>query len=291
VLDIANRVARDPDEVWLSGDRAYVANKTYGVEVVDISDADSLTGLGRFYWDPDGHPIAKGIHAVGDTMYIADELYGLQIVDASNPGAPVLLGSYGHGMFGEGVWVDGNTAYIAAGRPGVRLFDIAEPARPRPLQAHAVPVPGRSVDVQVAAGLLYVAAEDGGVSVYDVADPAEPLLLDTYDLFFAQKVDIVGDTLYVADDRGGLVVLDASDPTALTRIAYCDTPGRAYGVGVAEGHAFVADGTEGLQVVDLAALTPTPTPTATATNTPTPTQTPEPTIPPIQSLTIPLVYK
>jgi hypothetical protein len=83
--------------------------------------------------------------------------------------------------------------------------------------------------------------------------------------------------VYVADDYNGLVVLDATDPAAIRQVARCDTPGRAYGVSVVGGYAYVADGLEGLQVVDLSLLTPTPVPTATPTETPNPTETATPT--------------
>ena len=272
----------EADEIWVEGDRAYVAKKGKGVDILDVSDPLAVHILGKFLQHGDGWDIAKGVHAVGDRLYVANEGYGLQIVDVTNPGSPVLLGESGRGSaFGEGVWIDGSVAYVAAGRPGVRIYDISDPARPRPLQAYEVPVPGfgRSVDVQVEGDILYVAAWNGGLTLYDVSDPSAPEYLDTLDTYFAQKLDVVDGIVYLADDQGGLVVIDARDPTDLQVVGRCDTPGQAFGVSVTDGHAYVADGTAGLQVVDLAGLTPTPTPTLTATPTPTctPTSTPTPT--------------
>ncbi|MCD6518323.1 MAG: hypothetical protein J7M05_00155, partial [Anaerolineae bacterium] len=262
---------REPDEIWLEGGRAFIARKGGGVDVLDISSPPTVQGLGCFFWNAPHRPIAKGLHAVGDLLYVADEWYGLQVVDVSDPSQPRLLGSYGQGtVFGEGVWVDGSVAYVCAGRPGIRLIEVSDPRHPYPLHSEALAVPGRSVDAQVEDGYLYVAAEDGGLSAYDVHDPQLPAYLGTLDTHFAQKVDVHDRLVYLADDEGGLLVVDASDPSAMKVVGHGDVPGRAFGVSVEGRYAYVAAGAAGLQVVDLAPLTPTCTPTATPSPTPTP---------------------
>jgi hypothetical protein len=280
--------SRDPDEIWLEGDRAYVAKKTRGVDILDISGTSGMEYLGTYYADGPVAPIAKGIHVVGDRLYVADEAYGLQIVDVRNPASPTLLGEVGS-IFGEGVWCEGTVAYVAADYPGVFVVDVSNPRRPHLLLPEALSIPGdppgRAVDVQVEDGLLYVAAENRGISVFDV-DPAESAhLLGTLDTGFAQKVDVVGSVVYVADDAGGLLVVDASEPENMRVVGQCDTPGRAFGVDAQGRYAYVADGKEGLQVVDLTPLTPTagPTATETPTQTPVPTSTPTRTPTPTQS--------
>ncbi len=280
--------SRDPDEIWLEGGRAYVAKKTRGVDILNISGPSAMEYLGTYYAEGPVAPIAKGIHVVGERLYVADEAYGLQIIDVHNPSSPTLLGEVGN-IFGEGVWCEGAVAYVAADYPGVYVVDVSNPRRPHLLLPEALSIPGdppgRAVDVQVEDGLLYVAAENRGIAVFDVEQPESARLLGTLDTGFAQKIDVLDHVVYVADDAGGLLVVDASDPQNMRVVGQCDTPGRAFGVDVHDGYAYVADGKEGLQIVDLAHLTPTPGPTATATITPsptataTPTRTPTPTLP------------
>ena len=168
------------------------------------------------------------------------------------------------------------------GRPYVLVIDIATPSKPRPIPPHAIaPFPGRAVDVQLDGDVLFVAAEGGGLAAFDVHDPANPVYLGMVQTRFAQKVDVCDGLVYVADDVGGLVVVDASDPQNMIVLAYCDTPGRAFGVAASGGHVFVADGVEGMQVVSLSALTPTATPTVTPIPTPTSTPTPLPLVFPL----------
>ena len=276
----------DPDEIRLDGDKAYVAKKGNGVDILDISNPPAIAFLGNFYWrHPPQNAIAKGVYPLGNRMYVAAEWDGLQVVDVSNPSRPTLLGEYIPSAFGEGVWSDGTVAYMAASS-GIRVFDVSDPRHPGRLEDPAEQVPGRSVDVQVEGGYLYVAAEDGGITVYDIADPRVPKRKGTFGTFKAQKLAVVERIIYVADDQGGLKVIDATDPAAMRLIAQCDTPGIAWGVSVADGYAYVADGKEGLQVVDLAPLTATPTPTATPTLTPTPTSTLTPTPSPTPTRTV-----
>lgn len=275
----------EADEIWLEGDRAYVAQKSKGVDIINISEATTASPLGRFYHTPEGQPIAKGIHAVGERLYVADERYGLQIVDVTDPDAPYVLGAYDNGTFGEGVWCAGTTAYVAGdhddfGQPVVHVFDVANPYRPR-LLTTLVPQcaeGGRGADVQVEGDTLYIAAEHGGVISYDVSNPEEPRMLDVVDTVFALKVDVVDGIVYVADKAGGLLVIDAHDPADMRIVGYCDTPGESHGVCASQGYAYVADGTAGLQVIDLHGLTETPvitqTHTPTVTRTPTATRTP-----------------
>ena len=291
-------LSADADELWLEGGRVYVGNKTYGVEIVDISVPPALDPLGRFAWNSSGGPLVKGVHAVGDLLYVADEL-GLRIVDVTNPAKPELLG-YVVQPFGEGVWGDGRIVYMAMDRtigntpdgpqahPLLRIYDASDPKRPFLLSEAIAPVVGRAVDVQADGDRLFVAAEQGGVLAYGIADPAKPVYLGAFNTHFAHKIDVAKGLVYVADDEGGLVVVDASPPRAMRAVGYADTPGRAYGVTAAGRYAYVADGTEGIQIVDLRPLTPSPT--VTSTQTPTVTKSPTPT-PTRAQVDIPLVVK
>ena len=291
----------DADEIWLDEGRAYVANKTYGVNIVDISSPETPLPLGIFSWNSSGSPLVKGVHTVGDRLYVADER-GLRIVDVSDPSLPKLMSAVDR-PFGEGVWSNGQIAYLAMdraiypaddgpeARPLFRLYDVSDPEHPSMLAEAIAPVAGRAVDVQVEDDVLFGAAEDGGIVAFDVSDPTKPEYLGAYASYcdagsaFAHKIDVLGGIVYIADQEEGLIIVDARDPAAMRELGHVRTPGRSYGVTVAGGYAYVADGSEGVQIVDLAALTPTATPTLT----PTPTRTPNPTVDPRTSLTLPMV--
>ncbi len=62
LISAVSGIARDPDEIWLQGDRAFVAKKGNGVDIMDISNPALVPTPGIF----SGRrrpPIAKGLHA------------------------------------------------------------------------------------------------------------------------------------------------------------------------------------------------------------------------------------
>jgi hypothetical protein len=62
---------------------------------------------------------------------------------------------------------------------------------------------------------------------------------------------VAGDYAYVADDVG-LRIVDVANPATPAEIGFCDTPGSAVGVALAENYAYVADGYGGLRIVNVA---------------------------------------
>ncbi len=75
--------------VAVSGAVAYVADVTFGLQVIDVSDPGSPVILGSV-----GTPgRAFGVAVSGAVAYVADWTSGLQVIDVSDPGNPVILGS------------------------------------------------------------------------------------------------------------------------------------------------------------------------------------------------------
>ncbi len=304
VATLADRTEK-ADMLWLDGDRAYVTRRWAGVRIADISNPPQVEALGNF--DRESQPApsercpgtwAKGLRAVGNLLYIASEQCGLQIVDVTDPGDDdmvMLSRRYCDGcydvdtLFGEGVWVEGDIAYLAAGndrtgRGVVGIINVSDPRAPQLLVHLTLPVESYAFDAMVSNNRLYIAAGPGGLMIYDVSDPSQPQFLSAFRTQNAQKLDVVNDRVFVADESRGLVVIDVSDPFMPRTVGECDTLDRAFGVCVANGYAYVADGLGGLQIVDLSPLTPIPTSTPTAT--PSPSATPMPTATPTPTATL-----
>jgi hypothetical protein len=61
---------------------------------------------------------------------------------------------------------------------------------------------------------------------------------------------VAGNLAYVTDGDSGLQIIDVSDPANPVGRGGYDTPGYAFGVAVAGGLTYVADG-DGLQIIDV----------------------------------------
>ncbi|MFX0091964.1 MAG: LVIVD repeat-containing protein [Candidatus Hodarchaeota archaeon] len=84
-------------DVYIVGNRAYVADQTAGLKILDISDLTNPTELGHYN---DGGE-ASSVCVVNDIAYVADWEDGLEIIDVSDPSNPVELGYYGGSVIPE----------------------------------------------------------------------------------------------------------------------------------------------------------------------------------------------
>jgi formylglycine-generating enzyme required for sulfatase activity len=119
-------------------------------------------------------------------------------------------------------------------------------------------IDGNASSVEIRGAHLY-AAIDSRLVIYEISDPANPAQIGqsaTYtDTIEGLTVD--GNYAYLAfndyaDNKSdGLAIIDISTPSAPSEAGLCDTPGEAWGVAVSGDHAYVADGSQGLQVCDI----------------------------------------
>lgn len=165
---VARFGSRGDEGMALIGERLYVANRTDGTVVYDVSDPAhpveaAAGGGGGATWE---------LAAVGSSyLYGADNTAGLVVIDIQEPDAPRLLEGVPDvgGLYD--VAVDEAYAYGAAGGEGVVVFDIANPAAPVPV-AWLV-TGGSAVAVAVENDVLWVADHES-VSAWDVRDPVRP---------------------------------------------------------------------------------------------------------------------
>lgn len=119
--------------------------------------------------------------------------------------------------------IDEGLAYLAIGRQGIQIVDIDDPARPKAL--------GGFGSIGEASGL---AIQKG-----------------------RETENGPRDYLYVADSSNGLIVLDVTDPTEITQVWRFDKITQAQDVLIKGNFAYVADGKEGLYVINIQTLPPT----------------------------------
>ena len=257
-------------DVAVADGLAYVADFTAGLRVVGVSDPAQPQEVG--FIDTPG--LARGVTVAGGLAYVADSERGLRILDVSNPSAPREVAAYApeSDVRSVTVAVDGDQrrlAYLADRRNGVRVVDVEDPGAPQEVgrydtlgYVNGVVVTGGSDK-----GLTAYVASGGDVRVVDVSNPAAPMILHSYATpgqasdVAMQEQELQAQLLYVADaptwsgqewEGGGLRVL-ALAAGELHEIAFVDTPGQAAGVAAASPLVYVADGNEGLHVIEASA--------------------------------------
>ncbi len=234
------------NDQFVSGDHAYIADGTSGLQVIDISDPAAPVLVGSF--DTPGD--AAGIYVDGDQAFVADGLSGLQVIDVSDPTSPASLGSANTPGFAYSVFVSGDHAYVADNTGGLQVVDVSDPASPA-IVGSVVPF-GEARKVFVDGDHAFLAYDAVGLRVIDVSEPTAPALAGIVDTpGQAHSVVVDGDHAFVADGGSGLQVIDVSDPTAPAIVGTVDTPGVAEGVSVSGNRLYLADRAEGVVMIDV----------------------------------------
>jgi len=222
-------------DMFVVGNRAYVAHDQKGLYVVNISNPTSPSVIGDF----DNQIRAHGVYVEGDYAYVADYSAGLQILDVSSDD-PDSVGYFDTGEATHDVFVEGDYAYAANHLSGVTIVNVSDPANP--FQESQYMVYGGINGVYAVGDYAYLAAGYDGFVIIDVSDPSDPVMTGVYDsLGFANEVYVDSNLAYVADRDSGLVVLDITDPAVPTRVDVYGMPGDAQSVYFDNDKIYVTD--------------------------------------------------
>jgi hypothetical protein len=155
---------------------------------------------------------------------------------------------------GYSVWVEGNFAYVT-GNDGVEIIDIRDPYGP--VWIGRVEFVDGAYDVVVQADIAYIGLDDAGFVIANVSNPTQPELLYEYpELGTVVCVLVDGDYAYVGalgSVGGDLRVFNVSDLTTTVLCGQLDavTGGRLGTMAVKEGYLFMADSSNGVQIVNI----------------------------------------
>jgi hypothetical protein len=145
-------------EVVISGNYAYLASFTSGLQIIDINDPLNPTFAGSC--DIFGN--AWGIDVSGNYAYLVGGVSGLQIIDVSNPSNSTLRGRYITPGEALGVTVFGNYAYVVDDDTSLQIIDIKDPSNPTFKASYEMPGARR---IAISGNYAYVAAGESGLQI------------------------------------------------------------------------------------------------------------------------------
>jgi hypothetical protein len=271
----------------IAGSRLYLSRGS-SVQIVDVTDPKAPALLGAYSCGVD---LCDRIAASGTTLYVYVN-GSLRVVDASTPASPVLRGSVAVTGTPAEIAVSGSYAYVATGI-ALHVVDVSTPTHPFvagsvTLGCGSVTVSGDYAYVGTSSGLaivdvwnptapavattvlsgtpagpavvsgnrayVNVGGAVGGVWVLDVRVPSAPTQLGKYSTSgSAGALALTGSEVVVANGGQGLLRIDFSNILYPQLTAKLPTLQSAYGVQVANGHAFVLEGaSQRVEVFDLA---------------------------------------
>ncbi len=225
--------------VFILGDRAYVADYERGIVVLDISDPTNPVELG--YYDTGG--TSYEVEVVGDYAYVADGLNGLRIIDIVDPTNLVEMGWVSGYSSVTGVKVVGNYAYISDDGYGLYVVDISDPTNPTIVGSYNAPSGGQPHAVDVSGNYAYLADDFYGLRVVDISDPTNPIEVGYYDTSGGTRdVKVAGDYAYLADNQGELRIIKITNPDSLVEVGSYQRGDPAYYVCVDSNYVYITYG-------------------------------------------------
>jgi hypothetical protein len=243
-------------DVAVSGDYAYVADRYNGLMIVDVSSKSAPVLAGSY--DTAGN--AEGVAVSGDYAYVAWN-NGLMIVDVSNKSAPVLAGSYDTAGRAEDVAVSGDYAYVADWDDGLVILrtDVTGADTTPPTLTITSPDTPHTTTHTPTITVAGTVSDPSGIASVWVNGILASGALD-WSTWSAEVTLVAGENMItvVATDNVGDVATQSIvvNYVAVSGDITIDFAGHfgggtAYDVAMSGDYAYVADGYNGLAIVDV----------------------------------------
>ncbi len=237
------------EEIDIKGDLAYVADDQAGLQIVDISNPDSIFIIGEYVIDKS----IVGV-AVRDTfayLAVSHSQGGIKIINVAQPSEPVFIGEdnwyYGYNV----VAPPNDTMYVyVAGGYWFVVENVSNPQYPSFVRRFSTP--GDIRGIYVVDSMVYLACEQMGMHIFNLAKPDSEAMVGWVDTpSNARNIFVKENYAYITDGRAGLVIINVSESENPEIVSIYDTPDYANNVFVSGNYAYIADGGGGLQVIDI----------------------------------------
>ncbi|WP_017325237.1 Ig-like domain-containing protein [Synechococcus sp. PCC 7336] len=288
LLGEANAIVVEGSTEVAGGQTAYIATGSHGLAIVDASQFDTPIILGQLNLGGDATDV--GIDSDLQIAAVATNDGGLQLIDVSDPVIPVGIqtlnlsaslvevndgvayATVGNSLVSVDVFsgeilqtlsLSGSGSITGIARERDKLYaylsgsdlftiiDISTEGNAFVEGQVGVSIASFQVGVFVANGITYLAGS--GLHTVDVSNPQNPVLISAADSpFVAQNVALNGSGIALtASASQGVGIFDITDPTNTNNTLFSvDTPGSVNDLAIASGIAYIADGTDGLQVIN-----------------------------------------
>jgi hypothetical protein len=232
--------------------RAFIANGSLGVKILDISDFNNITLLGSFSTE------AYDVNLSNDenTLYVGGGTV-IRILDVSNPSSITSLGNIpvSDGSRFE-LSADETKMFYTPNTGGLQVLDISNPSSPTILSS-VVAGTGDVKDISISNDekTAFLAYRYNGLVLVDLTDLSNISILSAISTGFASGITISNDATkaYVSNLGKKLHIIDTSDRNNLSQLSVVDLTDQARDVVISstEASAYVASWESGLQVVDI----------------------------------------
>ncbi|WP_236972980.1 LVIVD repeat-containing protein [Membranihabitans marinus] len=182
--------------IAVSGSVAAVANRQYGVELIDVSNKREPRFLGAIRTGE-----AQSVFLKDTFLFVGNwGEQSISICNISDPSKPKIISEIPLDGFGDGVFVKGNLCFAATGHHargykkyldetdpafgkghGLQIIDISNPYFPKMLSILKLPTQFQRHldmwDVQVSGDFAFVGDSESGLFIVNIKDPINPFFI------------------------------------------------------------------------------------------------------------------
>ncbi len=253
------------DYVEVRGDYAFVAAGSAGLQIIDISSPSSASVVKTIATGSS----AKSIALFGDYCIVSLGSSGLNIIDISVVNDAAIVKTIDTPGYAYNAAVSGNFAYVADNNNGLQIIDItnidtAKIVRNveirRPDDSGTVSAVGVTIngDYAFVSTATHLNDPPGGLQIADISDPLESSVIQIVDVSstLVYHTSISGNYAYLScwpySFFPSLQIVDISNITNAKVIkSFNNMSGNAFGSAVNGKYVFLANGAEGLKIIDL----------------------------------------
>jgi subtilisin-like proprotein convertase family protein len=205
-----------PRAVVVNADFAYVADASYGLFVVDISDSINSNVVGGV--SIPNSPSNVALSYDGSTAYVAGGSSGLQIINIVDSSNPLLVGAFDTQGNATHITLASNSsnAYVSDGDAGLQIIKVSEALVPSLVATYVTE--GQLYETALSAdeSKLFLATS-AGLRILDISDPANVNLLGSFSALgeaFSVGLSPDDNIAYIVNRSSGLKIIDVSNASA-----------------------------------------------------------------------------
>lgn len=247
-LNSGEQVKDGVQNLFLQGNKLYVANIWAGLQILDVSDVNNPKELGKYELTKR----TRNVYVEGNYAYLSVEIEGVYIFDISDP-AKIKLVSKIVTPTSEAYWVVAKfpNVYIAEGPEGVSIYNIRQPERPR--IASTFDTQGWAWGLFLDRSDLYVADKSAGMVILDISNPGSPKKRGQFlGMKNAKTIQIENGLAYVANGPDGMWILDVANPELPSLVSKVNVNGYVFHASKYGNSAFLSNEiSKQLEIIDV----------------------------------------
>jgi len=236
------------NDVIVRDQTVYLLAEKNGLVLLDISLIDNPKELGN---QPTPGKAKRVDLGEDEIAYIADYDRGLRIISVFDPNEPEEIGFFDIPVTARVLLVRQNQGFMVDGQVGMWSLDMTEPQAPSILSLF--PTPGEARNLALDGIHAYIADGSSGLQVVNVSNSLNPQLDGSYTkIDNAIAVAVRGGYAYVVTgERRHLHILDIENLSDIKEIGVFETAGEALNIAIYESYAYIVEGTNGIEVVNI----------------------------------------